>query len=560
MELEPPEPQNTPKAEFDEAKGAPVAFGALLFGFGVVAGVLVAFSGYGLMQDSAGLIVTVFLSAIFIISLLGGLLMLFRRPLLRRVFGVADTQLQRFAEPLAEVAEGAAERNPLRATSAARDLVRLSLARYAWLSTRRWVIASLTGLIAAMAALAGTALLFKQNELLAMQMELMREQNQKLDAQTNFLSQDVQLAEAARNAELAVEITRIADLLGAAMQKAGQGKAAGANAEAWVPSLNPYRDLSPDVVMRITSASRAVKPYRFLDPQIRAHDPADKLRVAMEGRRQELPQSYAAMQGWFDWTDPPPDDRLIDRPASPERAQLLQTMVRAGLRDYELLNWFGLDLSFAYGQDTDLMGLSMQGAQLSFAQLDRAQILECDFRGGALENISFRKARLRDVQFAALPASQAKPPFAAEDGLYGTALAGANFSGAYLDQVQFMQAQGGAMVFDGATLNGVDFTGASLGASSFRKAVLLDVKFDGTDMRSVDLDGALVFSADALNRIAAGAAEGTFRADRFVQEPTDMTALEDIHSAFLNLTEDMIAEKNGGTGVWRLRRVKPFEE
>ena len=165
------------KVEFDESKGAPVAFGALLFGFGLAAGVLLAFSGFGLLQDSAGMIITVFLSSIFVLTLVGAILMLFRRPLLRRVFGVADTQLQRFADPLAEVAEGAVARDPLRATGAARDLVRLTLARYAWLSTRRWIVASLTGLIAAMAALAGTALLFKQNELLAVQMGLMQDQN-----------------------------------------------------------------------------------------------------------------------------------------------------------------------------------------------------------------------------------------------------------------------------------------------------------------------------------------------------------------------------------------------
>ena len=69
---------------------------------------------------------------------------------------------------------------------------------------------------------------------------------------------------------------------------------------------------------------------------------------------------------------PPPEDRLISRPASPARAQLLQTLIRAGPRDYEALNWFGLDMSFAYAEDTDLLGISMQGGQLSYARFDLA--------------------------------------------------------------------------------------------------------------------------------------------------------------------------------------------
>jgi len=45
--------------------------GVLVFGFGTAAGFLVAFSGLAYLEDGAGLIVLVFLSALFVVALLG---------------------------------------------------------------------------------------------------------------------------------------------------------------------------------------------------------------------------------------------------------------------------------------------------------------------------------------------------------------------------------------------------------------------------------------------------------------------------------------------------------
>ena len=210
----------------------------LVFGFGIAAGLLIAFTGFGFLQDSAAIVVTVFLSALLVVGMVGGLLVLLRRPLWRKVFGVADAQIEHFAAPLARVAEGAVQRDPNAAVAAAfiisthrdkvvqrdpnaavaaaRELVQLALARYSWVTARRWIVASLTALIAAMAALAGTALLFKQNQPLEVQAGLLAQQNQKIDLQNLLAAQNVQLAEAQRNSALAVEITQIAIAIGEA--------------------------------------------------------------------------------------------------------------------------------------------------------------------------------------------------------------------------------------------------------------------------------------------------------------------------------------------------------
>lgn len=160
-----PETEEIPAPPINMMRRLPILFGILVFGFGLAAGFLLAFSSFGL-EDSAALLVSVFLALIMGLVVIGAVLLVFRKPLMRRVFGMAESHLEHFAEPLSRIAEGAAARDPTGATAAARELLQRAFARFAWISTRRWIMASLTGLIAAMAALAGTALLFKQNQLL----------------------------------------------------------------------------------------------------------------------------------------------------------------------------------------------------------------------------------------------------------------------------------------------------------------------------------------------------------------------------------------------------------
>ncbi|MCB1362041.1 MAG: hypothetical protein KDJ96_13690, partial [Rhodobacteraceae bacterium] len=133
-----------------------VAFSILFFAFGIAAGFLLAFSGLGFLQDSAGVIAGVFLVALCLLALAGLVLYLLRDRILTRLFGLAGAQVDVIATPLAEVAQGAARRDPEQAAQSARRLIQVALARYAWLATRRWIMTSLTALIAAMAALAGT--------------------------------------------------------------------------------------------------------------------------------------------------------------------------------------------------------------------------------------------------------------------------------------------------------------------------------------------------------------------------------------------------------------------
>ena len=539
-------------------KRLPMMLGLMVFGFGMAAGFLLAFSGYGL-EDSAALIIGIFLTLILVVLLISGGILIYRRRLMARLFGMTEAQMEMFADPLTRVAEGAVARDPVAATGAARDLLHLGFARYAWVSTRRWLIASLTALIAAMAALSGTALLFKQNQLIELQSGLLEQQNDRIEEQTALLETQVELAEADRNAELAVEITNIAALLGEAVDRATPPAQSG-QWESLVAVLDPVTEMSQSLRMRIISASRASKPYRFLNPSLRAYDTTDKIRVASTRRRADLPQFYAGAQAGFRWQEPSGTVDLIDRPASPERAHLLEIMIRAGIRQFETFNFYGMDLSFAWGEDMSLFGLSMQGAQLSYATFARAQILESDFGGAALENVRFDGARIERSQFRSFDADTAAGPYGGPDAYGPTFLSGASFKGAFLRDVVFDGSQAMTADFDGATLRDVSFREVFLGGATFRDTVLLGVEFEGAGLQSVELDGAFVIRADFLDALAAKVAEGTFRPDRYVLEASDIDTLMTVDSAFQALSRDEIPQIEGDFRVWRVKRVKAFEE
>jgi len=525
----------------------------LVFGFGTAAGFIAAYLGFGVVENLAGVLLLAFLMFLMTILTLGLLLVAFRRPLLRRVFGLAETQLSLFAEPLSEVARGAIDRDPDRATDAARELVQLSLARYAWHSTRRWIIGSLTALIAAMAAFAGTGLLYQQNILISAQTEL-------LEGQSALSRMDVQLAEAARNAELVVEITAIAGELGKAADRVDAARSEPATAESRMPALDVLRDLDQALILRITAASRATKPYRFLDLGLSRYDQSALVQAAMARRADDLPLTVAGMSQGLQWTDQTGQGALIDRPASPERGQLFSTLTLSGVRAFEVLNFYGLDLSYAHAQGIKLFATSLQLAQLTLADLTFADIVDADFGGASLEQARFERTHIRRSRFDAVEGARVKGPYDPEFEVYTTSMSGVSFARSLLDEVSFSGVNGLAANFDAATLMGVRFDGASIPASTFRGAVLADVSFEGAILSSVDFDGAFVFGGDFLDRTGQQAVSGTFRPERFRVEQVDMSEIANDPALHLLTDPERIVEMADRQGVFRVVRVQPFEQ
>ncbi|MCB1387849.1 MAG: pentapeptide repeat-containing protein [Rhodobacteraceae bacterium] len=568
------EPNTTEDLLVDLSAGRfSVAFSILFFGFGIAAGFLLAFSGLGFLQDSAGVIAGVFLVALSALALSGVVLWLLRDRILRRLFGIAESQVGVIAGPLADVAQGAARRDPEQAAQSARRLIQVALARYAWLATRRWIMTSLTALIAAMAALAGTALLFKQNDLIAQQIVLLAEQNTGLQQQNALLEeqnvnvaqqsallvQQTELAEAARNAQLAVEVTAIsaalADIVDRTMPRAG-GDDAGM--EAVIPVLDPRRDLPRSLLFRIIAVSQALRPYRFLDPGLNPHDDYDVLRAAIAPRRPQLEALYQRYAEAFGWQERPGPSDLVDRPASPERGQLLRVLQANGVSLTELLSFFGLDLTFAHAPGLNLNAMSLRMADLAYADFSFGTLVESDLRGATLANLRLRRAQVLRSRFDALPYAQAPEGFATDgNAVYASDLRGIDLSGALVIDCSFQGARMTAALFDGALVQSPDFRGTDLGAASFRDALLVNPRWQGAGLWSVDLDGAILFGADPLAELTAAAEPDSFTADRWRAEPVTLAdALEPFN--WPQAEVEAVRGQVGDARVWRLVREGEF--
>lgn len=556
---EPQQPQAQTQAQQGEGLGL---YPVLFFGFGIAAGILIAFSGINYIEESATLIATGFLTALLVLLLAGVVIFAMRNVILKRLFGIAEVQIEQMATPLANVADRAIARDPAGATSAARELAAMALAKYAWITTRRWIVTSLTALIAAMAALAGTALLFKQNQLIETQSGLLTEQNTRISEQTALLEQQVQLAEADRNAQIAAGITQIGAELGAVVDRLAKEYEAGVGE----PLKNDFNvtamnDLPRALVLRIVSTSQAAKPYRFLDLAIQSASNEEKARVAFQRRRAEMPNTYARIANVSGWVEPSDDVQLIDRPASPERGQLLLTLFAAGMRSLEPLNHVGLDLSFALMINANVINFTVQGGILNHADFTGSHIVESDFGGAALENARFVRCVIRKSSFAQLTAERVRPPYtAAMAPDMSTRATGIDFRSAFIVESDFTRAQLVTANFDGALLLKTNLSEASLGLSTFRDAILVAPVLKGVDLKSADFDGAIVFGNDVLANLATQAAPGRFVPDRFVAEPVTRDVIMNIPIVLRNLTLDDIDQATSSAPAWRIKRVKPFDD
>lgn len=234
-----------------------------------------------------------------------------------------------------------------------------------------------------------------------------------------MLQTDVQLAEAARNAALAVEITQIAADLGQAA-----ALAQGPDDTRPFNVLDPATDLDRSLVLRVTSISLALLPYRFIDNGMHSEDATDGMGFALQRRRADLGDGYARMAKHFGWQDRPDGTYLIDRPASPKRGHLMTLLVSSGVRNLELLTFLGLDLDHAMLKGTDLALVTAQQVQLSYADFSDSYLVECDFGSAILENARFRLSSIARTRFAALDPDQVRAPLPAQTGKPGTRLAG----------------------------------------------------------------------------------------------------------------------------------------
>jgi len=525
----------------DEFDTSPVGIGLLLFTLGIGVGFPLAIVGSEFLSVNADVVVTIVLTALFILCVIGTVFLIFRQRILRYLFNVSSAQLEQFAGPLAETARHIVDRKADAAASSAEKLTKLAFARWAWISTRRWLIGSLTGLLAAMAALAGTALLFRQNELLATQ-------TVRLEQQNDLIKTQIGLGEAQRTAGLLPALLDIgAGLAGETEALLKDGRQS---------PIFQLSEISQGLRARMVATTLAVRPYRYL--QGAAVDPRDTeglIRHALSRRPEILKNPEITRRD----LSRDPASTLIDRPTSPERGVIIALLHGAGIHQTELLSFVGADFSFADIRVPTLNLISFKFARLRFADFSRVYINSISFGAAELDHARFRHAVIKKCSFSGIPGDQVEPPYASDPSIsnFRSNLAGVDFSNATILETGFSSINGLAMNFDNAILSQVNFDGAAISGSTFRNTVLVATSFKGTDVKSIDLDGAYVFEEDFLNRIAKETAKGTFVKGRFAAEAVDLSELGNhpMANQLFAIPETLISDKQ----LYRIKRVDEFK-
>jgi len=251
--------------------------------------------------------------------------------------------------------------------------------------------------------------LLNQTSLLQVQTDLVGTQNTLLSSQNAYIQEQNVLAESARRSALIYELTSILDEIDEeldtatiqtqAVQTRGTLDEAGSGP---IPADRPRRRdvenppmyrLSDRLTGRIVALSRSVRPYRYLDDE----------------------------------------GRLLTTPLSPERGQLLISLIDSGI-DMEEINHSSVTFSQA-----DLRGADLSRYDFTHIRLNGADLSEAN-----LSSATFHYARMDEARLAGAKLGAAKLEWSSWKNAI---LTGADLNSANLEQ---------------ADLSGADLTNADL--------------------------------------------------------------------------------------------------
>ncbi|MES9853629.1 MAG: pentapeptide repeat-containing protein [Candidatus Thiodiazotropha sp. L084R] len=189
--------------------------------------------------------------------------------------------------------------------------------------------------------------------------------------QVERLDQQNQLAEASRRAALINELTAILTEIDEELDNSENPNEKMSFIENPEPGKSPTfisegTELSKRLVWRIVALSRSLQPYRFLQ-----------------------------------------DNNLTSKPYSPERAQLLVSLVASGINLKDVFRMGSFDYSYLkdaelgniFLRDTKLRNSNFEGANLITSDLSDSYLGNSNFRNSILFNVPMNNADIRGVDF-----------------------------------------------------------------------------------------------------------------------------------------------------------------
>ena len=212
-------------------------------------------------------------------------------------------------------------------------------------------------------SIAAVYLAWKANELLQGQNALLQAQNDRIELQNEQIALQSHLLEGDRRSGLAFEVTSILDKIYKEVNRASSDES--------------KVEVSPVLIGRIVAVSRALRPYRYMDE----------------------------------------DGKLMSRPLSPERGQLLISLFTSGI-SMEQVYLGGASFSRADLREYDFAGADLACIDLAGSDLRQANLSGVDLRGADLSGADLRQAKLSQAIFGAFDweVQAEMPPCDEEDG------------------------------------------------------------------------------------------------------------------------------------------------
>lgn len=427
----------------------------IAFFLGAVIATLVASIGLKILADNIHLVIISFTVALILLGTLALVFLLYKETILKKAFGVDDTDLSHLNKNTTQIIKGLTEKDYLKAAQPLGEITSKLSAKYTWITYRNWVISVFQALFIVFGGLLGSVLVYNQNELI-------KKENWRLDQQTH-------LQEAERRSSSVFYLSTVTEAIDRELK------------------ADSNRYFSPQLIGNISSFSYRLKPYRFLE-----------------------------------------GDSLIKEPISPERGQLLTTLVYSDLEDltyqeiYKRSNFENSDLNNSLfskipGQVNNLqyqllfegkMGphyyrkdsfiikkghVNMSGLNLKGSQAKESIFYNTHFYGSNLDKIDFTKSKmtlskLRDVKANNTILDSTTLVKASLSGEFkGASFKGAKLNGARIASMLFHNEDSDLNIVE-SELNCVRIEGAHIKTDSLKqydKAVnLLEesyVIFEGTD-------------------------------------------------------------------------------
>ncbi|MEO1517613.1 MAG: pentapeptide repeat-containing protein [Bacteroidota bacterium] len=265
-----------------------------------------------------------------------------------------------------------------------------------------------------------------QNRLVTAQNGLFDNQNSLVAKQNQRIEQQTELIEADRRSSLVFLMGNIMDRLDSELKS----------------ESNDKRALSLELIGQISALSQSLKPYRYLK-----------------------------------------NDRLIKKPLSPERGQLLLSLINSRLDTAETYKNIYISTKFSRADldEAFLRGAYMHGAILTNAVLD-----EADLNNAILSEAYLREADLKEIYATN---SDFRDADLSEAELNLADLRRSNLTRANLNEAELDKAELNSAILTDASLKNAILIDADLSETN-----LIRANFKEADLRKVDLTFAIVDS------------------------------------------------------------------